>query len=413
MRATPEGRDETDDAPETSIERLPRQVGVARGVGLIAGLVTILAACGSSGGTAADGSEPPATELAAATPIAVAITNDGCDPATLGAAAGDVAFAVRNSSDDKGEFEIASKQPKIVVEKFLEPGAELDVPVELVAGSYEVICGSPANARAALTVSGAGGGAAAATVDQAQLAAGVAKYSTYVDEQVDVLVTGTNDLVAAIKAGDVAKAKELYAPVRAPYERIEPIAELFPDSDAAIDSRVDDHEGPDDSDFTGFHRIEEGLWVGGTTKGLEPFADKLQADVGSLATTVKTLKIEPDVMVNGAAGLIEEASQTKITGEEERYSHTDLTTFAANVDGAKQIYGDLTGLLQTADPALDTEIAQQFELIDKTLGPYRTGDTYATYDKLDAAARDQLEAALAGLSEGLSQVAGAFGLEVR
>ncbi len=43
-------------------------------------------------------------------------------------------------------------------------------------------------------------------------------------------------------------------------------------------------------------------------------------------------------MTNGAAGLIEEAAQTKITGEEERYSKTDLYTLQANVDGAHKIF---------------------------------------------------------------------------
>ena len=70
----------------------------------------------------------------------------------------------------------------------------------------------------------------------------------------------------------------------------------------------------------------------------------------TLATNVRSLQITPDVMVNGAAGLIEEAAQTKITGEEERYSHTDLDTFAANVDGAKVIYDSISPLLAGRRP---------------------------------------------------------------
>ena len=194
-------------------------------------------------------------------------------------------------------------------------------------------------------MTGEGGAQQALTVDPAALDAATKAYAAYVDQQVDQLVAGTTELVTAVKGGDVAAAKALYAPVRRPWERIEPVAELFPDSDAAIDSRVDDFSGPDDPKFTGFHRIEKGLWEDGSTNGLDTFADQLQTDVQSLATNVRSLQITPDVMVNGAAGLIEEAAQTKITGEEERYSRTDLDTFAANVDGAKVIYDTISPLL--------------------------------------------------------------------
>ena len=133
----------------------------------------------------------------------------------------------------------------------------------------------------------------------------------------------------------------------------------------------------------------------------------------ALATNVRSLQITPDVMVNGAAGLIEEAAQTKITGEEERYSRTDLDTFAANVDGAKVIYDNISPLLKAVDPTLDDEIASRFTAIAGLLQPYEQGDAFVSYDQLDDADRNQLKAALAALSEDLSQVAGAFGLEVK
>ena len=155
------------------------------------------------------------------------------------------------------------------------------------------------------------------------------------NQQVDQLVAGTAEFVTAVKGGDVAAAKALYSPVRRPWERIEPVAELFPDSDGAIDSRVDDFSGPDDPEFTGFHRIEKGLWEDGSTNGLDTFADRLETDVQALATNVRSLQITPDVMVNGAAGLIEEAAQTKITGEEERYAAPTSTRCSQRRRGAR------------------------------------------------------------------------------
>ena len=374
-------------------------------VALLAAIALGAGACGSDGGssgvTTAAAPAETATPTAAAT-VDLSLTETGCDPVTLTAPAGAVTFNVDNARDAKAEFEILSATPKILTEEFLEPGASGSFTVDLVAGDYQVICGRPSDTRAALTVTGEGGGQQALTVDAAALDAATAAYAGYVNQQVDQLVSGTTEFATAVKGGDVAAAKALYSPVRRPWERIEPVAELFPDS-----------SGPDDPEFTGFHRIEKGLWEDGSTDGLDTFADRLETDVQALATNVRSLQITPDVMVNGAAGLIEEAAQTKITGEEERYSHTDLDTFAANVDGAKVIYDSISPLLNGVDPTLSDEIASRFTAIAGLLQPYGQGDAFVSYDQLDDADRNQLKAALAALSEDLSQVAGAFGLEVK
>ena len=155
----------------------------------------------------------------------------------------------------------------------------------------------------------------------------------------DELVTETQAFTAAVKAGDVAKAKALFAPTRTHYEAIEPIAELFSDLDGSIDSRADDHEKAEkDPGFTGFHRIEYGLWVENSTAGLDQYADQLMADVNELHSRISGLVFPPDVVVGGAAALMEEVAATKISGEEDRYSRTDLWDFQANIDGSKKIW---------------------------------------------------------------------------
>ena len=107
----------------------------------------------------------------------------------------------------------------------------------------------------------------------------IAEYKIYVSENVAKLVEDTTAFVAAVKAGEVDKAKALFAPTRISYEAIEPIAELFSDLDVAIDSRADDYERAEaDPEFPGFHRIEYGLWEKNSTEGLGPVADKLLAN---------------------------------------------------------------------------------------------------------------------------------------
>ena len=81
---------------------------------------------------------------------------------------------------------------------------------------------------------------------------------------------------------------------------VEPLAELFSDLDAAIDSRADDHEQKEkDPGFGGFHRIEYELYAQGSTKEAEPFADKLMTDVKDLQGRITGLTVEPKVMAGG------------------------------------------------------------------------------------------------------------------
>ena len=296
----------------------------------------------------------------------------------------------------------------------LEAGKTATLTESLKAGDYELRCALGSDAKTStLTVTGEGGGAVL-KVDQTALDAAVAQYKTFVLEQTHILVQNTQEFATAVESGNVEQAKSLYAPGRIPWETIEPVAELFPDVDGAIDSRVDDHEGPNDPKWTGWHRIEKGLWEDNSTEGLTPFAQQLVTDTNGLVAEVNALTIDPGVMTNGAAALIEEAAQGKITGEEERYSHTDLITFQANVDGAKKIVELLTPVLSTAPggPELLTEINEQFAKVDAILAPYKQGDTYVSYEQVNDATRDQLKAALAGLSESLAEISGTMGLKV-
>lgn len=185
-----------------------------------------------------------------------------------------------------------------------------------------------------LTLSPLAAFAATAPLD---LVGPVSDYKIYVTEEIGELVTQTQAFTDAINKGDLATAKKLYAPTRVHYESIEPIAELFSDLDASIDSRVDDHEkGVTAEDFTGFHRIEYALFSQNSTQGLETLTAKLNTDVNDLKTRVDGLTFPPEKVVGGAAALLEEVAATKISGEEDRYSHTDLYDFQGNIDGAKK-----------------------------------------------------------------------------
>ena len=132
--------------------------------------------------------------------------------------------------------------------------------------------------------------------------------------------------------------------------RIEPIAGLVEAIDGAVDARVDDFENEQDPAFTGWHRIEYILWEENTTEGAAEFADQLDEDLATLKTDIADVEITPLAVTQGSAELIEEVSEGKITGEEDRYSHTDLWDFAANVAGSEKAFELMKPAIEEADP---------------------------------------------------------------
>ncbi len=263
-----------------------------------------------------------------------------------------------------------------------------------------------------LTLTAAGALLAAQAHAQAtlDLVAPISDYKIFVSEQVDELVSETEAFVSAIKAGDVEGAKELFAPTRMHYEAIEPIAELFSDLDVSIDSRADDYEKAEaDPAFPGFHRLEYGLWETGSTADLDPIADKLLADVKELQSRIEGLTFPPEVVVGGAGVLMEEVAATKISGEEDRYSHTDLWDFRGNVDGSQKIV-ELVRPLVT-DQEFLVKIDGNFATVDAILAKYESGEGYVTYDHLTDSDRVTLSGAINTLAEDLSTLRGKLGLD--
>lgn len=259
----------------------------------------------------------------------------------------------------------------------------------------------------------AGAAQAAGKPSPNDLVGPISEYKIWVGEEVSELVVATGEFSRAVKAGDLAKAQSLYAPTRLHYERIEPIAELFSDLDKAIDVRADDFARKEaDPGFTGFHRLEYGLFAKSTTEGLAPFADKLVADVGELQARIKSLTVPPEKVVGGAAALIEEVAKTKISGEEDRYSRTDLWDFAANVQGAKKIHQLLYSLTTSANPKLAQRIDRNFNKVDAILAKYSLpGGGFESYDKLSKKDRTALRGPVTALAEDLSGLRGALGVQ--
>jgi FTR1 family protein len=334
--------------------------------------------------------------------VAIKLTDAGCEPATLKLPAGPTTFSVTNGGTSRvSEFEVLDGARILGEKENLAAGLSGSFTLNLKPGSYTVSC--PGGKTAATGPLQVAGGSATSGNSDPLLAAATKSYSSYVEHQAEVLVTRTGEFVAAVKAGDVAKAKSLFASTREPYETIEPVAESFGSLDPEIDARVNDVAKGER--WTGFHRIEQALWKRNTTQGMAPIADKLLADVRSLRTKTKGLTYEPEQLANGANELLGEVSASKITGEEDRYSHTDLVDFEANVSGSETTFGLLAPALRKKDAALAATIARRFDAVQAELATLKQGGDYPSYDTVGPAERRTLSRLIDALAEPVSQVA--------
>jgi iron uptake system component EfeO len=393
---------------------------------LTAGTVA-LAACGSSGSTATSGSPAaadPATDPAGASAsaagnpgeVTVTVTDaEGCVTVPNTVPAGQVTFLITNV-DAVGvtEVELVSDQRIVGERENLAPGFDSTFSARLDGGSYEIFCPGATTERTAFTVTGE---AAAQDEDLTVLLDQATKdYAAYVDDQINFLLVPVQELAAAIKAGDLAAAQAAYIKARPFYERIEPVAESFPDLDPAIDLRIGDVE--QGTTWTGFHPIEQGLWERQSTEGLSELADQLIADVQSLQAQAKQLSDATNAgteggyqafeIANGAATLLDEVLASKITGEEEAYSKIDLLDFEANVEGSLQAFATLKPALNQIDPTIVPQISTAFDALTAQLNRFKDPNSpsgWVSYDQLTDADKKALVDALLVVQEPLSAVA--------
>jgi iron uptake system component EfeO len=388
----------------------PRSVAVAP-LALAASAALCLSACGSSGsssGTPAAASSP--SSGSATKTVSVTLTNDGCTPSASTVHSGPMTFTVKNvNATAVSELELLSGQRIVGEKENLAPGFSGSFSLELDAGTYSLYCPGASTQNTAFTVTGTS--APTASDGPAKLLQiGTRDYAGYINGQVATLVATVKPLVTAIDAGNLAAAQQAYAKSRPYYERVEPVAESFTigsnNLDADIDARINDVPL---SKWEGFHRIERALFADHTTRGMKGYAAGLLGNVEKLQRKTAHLHYQPAELANGAVSLLDEVAKSKITGEEERYSHIDVLDMEANVEGSEQAFADLEPALKKIDPQLSATVAHRFTALTTLLAHYRDPQAlggWVRYDKLSAKDVRRLSQSVEAVSEPLSQVAG-------
>jgi iron uptake system component EfeO len=340
--------------------------------------------------------------------ITVEASDTECTLSGTEGATGANTFVITNNGSKVTEFYVYGEGDRVMGEvENVSPGLQRKLIVQLTQpGTYQTAC-KPGmigdGIRADYTVSGD-----EVQVDtEGKFKEASDNYKRYVVSQTEALVPAVEAFTAAIKSGDIEGAKAQFGPSRVYYERIEPVAESFPnDLDPRIDLREADLE--EGQKWTGFHRLEKDLWVTGPQPDTNAIADQLVADVKELADGVKApdYSIDSTQIAGGAQGLLDEISISKISGEEDIFSHTDLWDFNANLQGSQTAVASVRPILDERNPDLGKRVDQRFQEVETLLLKYREGDGFVSYETVTEPQRQELSRAIDALSKEVSQVQG-------
>ncbi|MER8047087.1 iron uptake system protein EfeO [Streptomyces sp. NPDC094032] len=346
--------------------------------------------------------------------VQVVAKDDSCEVSKKDFPAGHLKLNVENRGSKITEVYVLYPDDRIVAEREnIGPGTKASITAEIKAGDYEIVCkpGMKGDGiRQKVTATGAG---SAAVKRSPEMDAAVAAYRQYVQAQADATMPKVKVFTDAVRAGDIEGAKKAYADSRIGWERTEPVAESFGDIDPKVDVREDGLEAGQDpaKDWTGWHRLEKALWqdkkIGDREKQL---ADLLDKDLADWQKRVGKADITPTSMANGAKELLDEVATGKVTGEEERYSHTDLVDFKGNVEGAQKSFELLKPVAVKNDPKLVAELDKQFAALNTLLDKYRADKTsyvFTSYEKVGKEQRKELSDSVNALAEPLSKLAAA------
>jgi iron uptake system component EfeO len=281
-------------------------------------------------------------------------------------------------------------------------------------GDYVITCGLLSNPRGTLQVTPTAASDAAAKARPSMVAfiGPLSEFRVYLSTQSTALIKAVTALEQAIEAGDLNQAQALYVPARAAYQRLAPAAQRLAELDNTINARADYFEKREqDTGFVGFHRIEYALFQQRNLDGLAPIAQRLVADVTTLKQQLLAQSLPPEQLVSIVVRNLNTIADVRASsGEEERYSHTDLNDFAANLYATRKVVDLLRPLLtkSAADllPTIDSAIAA----LDAQLNGFTVKDGYASYDTLSADQRKQIADKAKVLADALDGIDPALGL---
>ncbi|WP_370693725.1 iron uptake system protein EfeO [Pseudomonas sp. FP818] len=350
--------------------------------------------------------------------IAVIIHAHACEPNTLTVPAGRASFRIINRSDRAVEWEILDGVLVVEERENIAPGLSQVINANLLPGDYAITCGLLSNPRGTLRVTPTAESDAQAKAKPSMVAfiGPLSEFRVYLSSQGGALIKAVSALEQAIAAGDLAQAQALYLPAREAYQQLAPAAQRLAELDNAINARADYFEKREqDPAFSGFHRLEYGLFEQHTLGDLTPIAQRLLADVTTLKQQLLAQSLPPEQLVSILVRNLNSLADVRAaSGEEERYSHLDLNGFAANLTVTRKVVDLMRPLLTKSAADLLPGVDSAINAFAAQLDDLQVDGHYRSYNRVTAAQRQLIAdkaKALAAALDGIDPALGLSGLK--
>jgi iron uptake system EfeUOB component EfeO/EfeM len=319
-------------------------------------------------------------------------------------------FQLRNAGTSGAEVDLTNPANGAVYAELeaMGPGTTTSMRLNVGSGKYAFVCAyvdtSPIIGPT-ITVSGhARGTTPTLPVTPNDLIPVAKKYQAVTEAALKVLAAETRTLTAAVQGGNLAAAKRDWLTAHLQYETLGAAYGAFGNYDNEIDGRADP-VGVSSPKFTGFYRLEYGLWHGQPASQLKPVAQTLDQDVKALVAWWPSQEISLIDLGRRAHEVIENALEFQLTGHDDYGSGTTLATTAANITASKVLLSLLHPLLATRYPQLSSVyfwLDRLRTLLDKE---HLRNGSWVPVSRLPAFSRQQIDAACGQALQELAPIA--------
>jgi iron uptake system EfeUOB component EfeO/EfeM len=375
----------------------PRHRGVWV-TGAVAALAAALAGCSASAGPVPAGG-------------AISVTTGACGGRWHLAAAGWHTFTITNASSQGAEVNLINPANNAIYAEIeaMGPGTSQPMRLKVGSGTYAFQClledTDPIQGPSVKVAGHVRGAPAVLPVTTNDLIEPAREYHAYVTAGLAVLVSQTKDLAVAIQAGQLGRARAAWLPAHLTYERLGAAYGTFGDFDTAIDTRADGLAGGvNDPHFTGFYRVEYGLWHGQSAAQLRRPATALLHSVLALQAAFPAMEVDFLDIGLRTHEILENALQFQLSGHDDYGSGTTLATTDANVTGTRELLSILHPILADRYPGLPG-VYQWLGRLQALIDAQHHGAAWTPVSQLPTPTRQQIDAAASQALQELAPIA--------
>jgi iron uptake system component EfeO len=373
---------------------MPRHPARGRALALCALCATLLTAC-SGGGTPAG---------------LISVTTSSCGGTWHLTRPGWHTFQIYNAGGTGAEIDLIDPANGAIYGEIDGSGPGTTTPMRLDVGSgrYAFLCQfqdvDPLTGPTVTVDGHAKGTPAVLPITYNDLIPPAKAYQNDTAASLKVLAGETATLAADVRGGDLAAAKRDWLTAHLQYETLGAAYDAFGNFDNEIDGRAD-AVGVNSRQWTGFYRLEYGLWHGQSATELTRVAETLNQDVNALVAWWPSQQIPLIDLGRRAHEVLENALEFQLTGHDDYGSGTTLATTLANITATRVLLSLLQPLLAPRYPGLPA-VHPGLDQLQALLGKeHLPNGSWVPVSGLPTATRQQIDAACGQVLQELAPIA--------